>query len=226
MEANIPWADILPAAVAVAISPVPIAAVILALFSRRPRLNGVTFLAGWVAGLVAITVFVLLLVDVANITHGRAGSQLGAQLKLAGGLLFFALAGLQWLRRPKKDEEHKLPAWTARIESFAPWQTLLVALALCIVNPKNLALVLSVILALGDAGLWAWQAWLALGIFILLGCVTIAIPVLYRLFAGQRADERLAHWKQWLLANSTTVMVVVFVLIGAALVGRGLEALW
>jgi hypothetical protein len=39
---------VLPFAVRVAISPVPIIAVILVLFSARARVNGPAFLAGWV----------------------------------------------------------------------------------------------------------------------------------------------------------------------------------
>ena len=54
MMTNIPWADILPAAVAVTLSPVPIMAVILALFGQHPRQNGLSFLVGWVAGLAAL----------------------------------------------------------------------------------------------------------------------------------------------------------------------------
>jgi Sap, sulfolipid-1-addressing protein len=48
--------DLLPAAVGVALSPVPIVAVILMLGTPRARTNGPAFAAGWVAGLVTVGV--------------------------------------------------------------------------------------------------------------------------------------------------------------------------
>ena len=43
--------DILPTAIGVAISPVPIIAVILMLFSAKAKRNGLAFLLGWLGGL-------------------------------------------------------------------------------------------------------------------------------------------------------------------------------
>jgi hypothetical protein len=51
--------DILPLAIGVAISPVPIIAVILMLFSARARTNGPAFLAGWIVGLTVVGAIVL-----------------------------------------------------------------------------------------------------------------------------------------------------------------------
>ena len=47
--------SILPQAIGVAISPVPIIAVILMLFSKRARSNGIAFLVGWVLALVVVS---------------------------------------------------------------------------------------------------------------------------------------------------------------------------
>ena len=45
--------EFLPLALGVAISPVPVIAVILMLFSERAKQNSLAFLAGWVVGIVA-----------------------------------------------------------------------------------------------------------------------------------------------------------------------------
>jgi len=47
--------DLLPLAVGVAISPIPIIAVILMLMSREASRTSVGFLIGWVAGIVVVT---------------------------------------------------------------------------------------------------------------------------------------------------------------------------
>jgi hypothetical protein len=49
----------LPLAVGVALSPVPIIAVVLMLTTRRARVNGPAFVIGWLAGLGAIGAIVL-----------------------------------------------------------------------------------------------------------------------------------------------------------------------
>ena len=61
------FGDILPLAIGIAISPVPIIAVILMLFSNRARSNGPAFLVGWVFGVAAVTVVVLLLADAGDV---------------------------------------------------------------------------------------------------------------------------------------------------------------
>ena len=54
--------DLLPLGLGVAISPIPIIAVILMLLSRQAARTSTGFLAGWVAGIVVVTAVVLLLV--------------------------------------------------------------------------------------------------------------------------------------------------------------------
>ncbi len=53
--------EVLTFAVGVAISPVPIIAVILMLFSQRAKVNGPAFLVGWVLALAAVSTVVYVL---------------------------------------------------------------------------------------------------------------------------------------------------------------------
>ena len=53
--------QILPLAIAVAISPVPIIGVVLMLATPRARANGPAFLVGWVVGLAVLGTVVLLI---------------------------------------------------------------------------------------------------------------------------------------------------------------------
>ena len=59
---------ILPQAIGVAISPVPIIAVILMLFSQRAKSNGPAFLLGWVLALVVVGSIVLVLASLGKIS--------------------------------------------------------------------------------------------------------------------------------------------------------------
>src|SRR6478609_5839805 len=78
--------DFLPSAVGVAISPIPIIAVILMLGTPKARTDGPAFAAGWVVGMIAVAVVVLLLTGSAD-TSSTANDGVN-WLKVAIGILF------------------------------------------------------------------------------------------------------------------------------------------
>ena len=96
--------EILPLALGVAISPIPIIAAILMLLSPKAKGTSVGFLLGWVVGIVvAVTVFTLL----ASVTPrgGRRRLQAGRRrIKIVLGALLLLLAVKQWRGRPDGGE--------------------------------------------------------------------------------------------------------------------------
>ncbi len=164
---------------------------------------------------------VLLLPENPDFKRGAVLATVGAGLRILVGLLFVIAAFVVWVRRPKTGEAHPLPAWTNRIEEISGLQALLLAVGLAVINPKNLALAFSVILSLAEAGASPFQARLALLLFVVIGSVTIAAPVFYRLFAGKGADRHLQTWKEWLTYNNATVVCVVLLMMGVMIIGKG-----
>src|SRR5512132_1135727 len=81
--------EILPLAVGIAISPIPIIAVILMLLSPHAKGASVGFMIGWIAGVVVAIVLFTLLSSV--IPKGTGGpSPIGAAIKIiVGALLLF-----------------------------------------------------------------------------------------------------------------------------------------
>ena len=219
------FGDVFAAAIAVAISPVPIVAVILILFSEHSRRNGILYLLGWVLGLLICICAVLILPEGLDFKRGSTLAAAGAALRLVTGLVFVIAAFAVWLRRPKTGEAHPLPAWTNRIEGFSGVQALLLAIGLAVINPKNLALAFSAILSIVEAGALPRQARLALAMFVFVGSLTIAVPVFYRLVAGKQADQQLHAWKEWLVYNNSTVIFVVLLMMGTMIIGKGLGGL-
>lgn len=134
---------ILVFAVAVAISPVPIIAVILMLFSQRARLNGPVFLAGWVVALATVSGVSYLLAVRGDPSTSSTTSDTIAWGKLAFGVLFLLLAVRNWRSRPVPGAEPEMPTWMAGIDSLPPVKALGLGLLLAGVNPKNLMLSLA-----------------------------------------------------------------------------------
>src|SRR5262249_32274656 len=58
--------EVLPFAIGIAISPIPIIAIVLILFSNRATVNGLSFLVGWMLGLAVVGTAVYLFADAAN----------------------------------------------------------------------------------------------------------------------------------------------------------------
>ena len=87
--------ELLPSAVGVALSPVPIIAVILMLGTPRAKSNGPAFAVGWVLGLAIVSVFVVLLASGSD-DPDSGGSTAVDWIKLLIGLLFLVMAFGQW----------------------------------------------------------------------------------------------------------------------------------
>jgi Sap, sulfolipid-1-addressing protein len=78
--------------VGVAISPIPIVAVILMFFSAKAKVNGPSFLAGWVVGLIVVGVIVLAIAGAGDVDSDEDASNVAALIKLGIGLLLILLA--------------------------------------------------------------------------------------------------------------------------------------
>lgn len=218
------FSDLLPAAVGIALSPLPVAAVILMLFSTKARTNGVAFLAGWVTGLAVVGAVVLLNGDAAGSTSEPTQGALIVQLLL--GLLLLAGAAKQWTGFRNADAPPEMPKWMRSIDDFSAGKAFLVAALLSGVNPKNLALNVSGVVLIAQAQLPDSTEWAVLALFILLASLTVAIPVIYYLMAPERSKSALDAMKRWLIANNGAVTAVVFLILGLKLAAAGAQGLF
>jgi hypothetical protein len=214
--------DILGVAVGVAISPVPIIAVILMLFSPAAGRNGPAFLAGWVMALGLVTVVVVLL---GGLGGDDGGSTAGGIVKLGVGLLFLVLALRQWRARPAPGAAPEAPAWMGSIDSFSAAKAFGFGAVFAGANPKNLGLTLAAGTTIAASGITAGQQLVVGAVYVVLASLTVAVPVVAYLVAPDRVSPALDRAKVWLVANNATVMVVLFLVLGAKVLGDGLATL-
>jgi threonine/homoserine/homoserine lactone efflux protein len=215
--------DLLPSALAVALSPIPIVAIVLVLGAPNARRAGPAFAVGWIAGLLSVSVIVVLLVGSGD---DPDSDDPGLNwLKIAIGILFLLMAAKQWTKRPKEGEEPEMPSWMATIDTATPPRAALLGAALSGANPKNLALTLAAAASIAEAGLDPGDTAIAVAVFIALGSVTVAGSVLFYLVDADRAARPLAAVKQFMSDNNAVIMMVVLLLLGAKLLGDGLAVL-
>jgi threonine/homoserine/homoserine lactone efflux protein len=214
--------EVLTNAVGVAISPVPIIAVTLMLFSRRARVNGLMFLLGWVVALAAISGIAYVAADQANAATDSTTSDTIAWGKIVFGALFLLLAVRNWRTRPAPGTEPEMPKWMAGIDALQPVKALGLGLLLAGVNPKNLMLTAAAGAGLAALGLSSANAIGSLIVFVIIASLTIAGPVVYYLLGGEQAKAQLNEMKNWLALHNNAVMAVLFVVFGAKLIADGL----
>lgn len=219
--------DLLPLAIGIAISPIPIIAVILILFSDRAKSNGLAFLLGWALALFIVGGLALLLANTQDLSEDSGEpSALGSFINLALGLLLLWLAARQWRSRPKEGEKSEMPAWMASIDTFTPVKAMGLAALLSGLNPKNLALNLASMTAIGQAELTGGGAIIALLIFVLLSSLSVGIPVTLYLVGGKGVQHTLDGWQSWLAAHNNAVMAVLLLVFGVKLLGSGIGGLF
>ena len=218
-------AEVLTFAVGIAISPMAIIAIILILFSRRARANGLAFLAGWVLALVVASAVIYVLSDRANAASSQTTDDSLSWGKIILGVLFFVLAWRTWRERPERGAQPRMPKWMGGIEALSPAAAFGLGVVCAGANPKNLALTAGAAAGVAQLGVSGADVVVALGVFVVLASVTIAGPVIYELVGGSTAQARLDELKTWLVDHNAAVMIVLFVVLGAGFVAKGLPPL-
>lgn len=214
--------DILPLALGVAISPIPIIAAILMLLSPKAKGTSVGFLVGWVLGIVVAVVLFTLLASVIPESDPDASKPISGVIKILLGLGLLFLALKQWRSRPAPGEEPALPKWMSAIDQMTAGKALGLGFLLSAVNPKNLLMAAGAGVVIGSAGVSAGDQTVAIIVFVLIAACSVAIPVIGYLLASKRMAAPLESLRGWLVHNNATVMAVLLLVIGVVMVGKGI----
>jgi hypothetical protein len=206
---------VLPLALVVGLSPLPIVPVVLLLMAPRARTTGPAFLLAWLVVLTALAVAALLLAGVRE--PGGEAEETVSWIELVLGVLLLAGGVVKWLRRPRAGTSKAAPGWMASLDAAGPRQAAGLG-ALLAVNPKNILMALAAGTEVALLAQGAGQAAAAVGLFVVVGSLGVGTPVVVRLLLGQRADPALASARGWLERHGSTVSVVVLVVLGALLV--------
>jgi threonine/homoserine/homoserine lactone efflux protein len=216
--------EVLPLALGVAISPIPIIAAILMLLSPKARGTSVGFLLGWVLGIVVAIVLFTLLASVIPQSDPDASKPIAGTIKILLGAALLFLALRQWRSRPKPGEEPDLPKWMAAIDTMTAGRGFGLGFLLAAVNPKNLLMGAAAGVIVGTAGLTTGEAAIAILVFVLIAASSVAIPVIAYLVASKRMAAPLESLRTWLVHNNAAVMSVLLLVIGVVVIGKGIAS--
>lgn len=214
---------LLPLAVAVALSSVPIMATILILLSPNKRRSSVPFLIGWVLGIAAVVTVFTAIAQAVPTPPPKQPQIVLAIGEMVIGLALVALAVVRWRRavgRPASGE----PKWLRAVQSFGVWASLGFAFVLNL-RPKAILLSMAAGLALRGDELSIADTAVAIGIYTLVSASTVAVPIVWTLVAPVKATRWLRNAHVWIVKNNRIVTIVIMLMIGVVIFGDGLTRL-
>ena len=220
---------LLPLSLGVALSSVPIMAVVVILLSPRGRASGVGFLIGYFIGLVLVTmVFTIGLAYLPRIQgHPRQPIVGTLEILLGAVMIGYAVYGVRRTRRLAKNPSElppEVPIWLRRMAKLGPFQAFAVGIILNL-RPKALVLAIAAGLAISASGAKLTEALVVTGVYVVIGCSTVAVPVVVVFAAPERAGTILKRMRTWIERNSHLVSSVVILMVGVVLIGDALSRL-
>ncbi|HET7236133.1 MAG TPA: GAP family protein [Actinomycetota bacterium] len=219
------FGQMLPFALVIALSPIPIVAVIAMLFSKRAIANGIAFLVGWIVGVAGGLALLTVVAEAGDLGSGEAPSTTAVVLRFLLGALLLVGAVKKWRGRPRPGDDVAMPGWMARIDGIGPVRAFGLAVLLGGVNPKNLLMNVAAAAVLASEELAGADQALAIVLYTVVASASVALAVGYRVFAGDRGTATLERMRGWLAANEATVMSVILLLLGVKLVGDAITGL-
>jgi threonine/homoserine/homoserine lactone efflux protein len=212
--------EALLAAVGIALSPFAVIPAVLLLFTRRPGATSGGFAAGWACGVALVTTAAVLLADLLTLPDAPPRWATWARIVLGGLLIVYGLGKV--LRASAAAEP---PGWMRSLDQSTPRSASRLGLLASGANPKVALLAVAGGFSLGgDLQGPAAEVTAVLG-FTLLAASTALAPALGLLLLGDRILRPLGAAKDRLTARADVIVAVVLVVIGAALLWKGVGAL-
>lgn len=218
--------QLLPIAVAVAFSSVPITATILILLSPKRNISGAAFLIGWVAGLtivVSAATFGAQALPITSIRTQQTAFGI-AEIVIGAALVVFGIvSGVRAVRHPTPAQGAK---WLSAVRSFGPRPSFGLAVILNF-RPKGLLLGVAAGLAIGggDDGMSVSDAVIVIAFYVIISASTVAVPIIATIAMPELMQPRLVRAQQWLELHGRLVTALLMGLIGVVILGAGIGQL-
>ena len=109
------------------------------------------------------------------------------------------------------------------VEHFTPARSAGAGVVLSALNPKNLVLAVAAAAEIAQLGVSTGDEAVAYAVFVLIGTVGVAVPVVLYFALGDRATPLLDALKTWMGRNNAVIMAVLCLVIGAKVLGDAIS---
>jgi hypothetical protein len=216
--------ELLPIALAVALSSVPIMATVTILLSPTGARPALAFLISWVAGMFLVAGVFSLFLQTAPLGPTTASQPTIGVAEMVVGVALSGYGLWMLLRRRPTTPSSELPRWLRAVGTVRPSAAAGLALVLN-VRPKALLLAAATGLFIGPAHLNPPDATICLALYTVIGASTVGVPVILALTHPGTIERPLRAAKAWIARNSRSVTLVVVIVVGVVVFGNGLARL-
>ncbi len=211
--------SIIPIALAVALSTVPVLATLALLLSPRRAESAPLFLVGWFLGLFGVAaIFAVGLAQLPKDLSGTSGTVIGVLEIIVGAVML--VIGIRAFRI-EPPTPGRTSAWLGRVQRMGRWPAFVTAIVLN-VRPKALVLAAATGLVVGSNYQGLAEAVIELLIYTAISASTIAVPVILTLQRPATMEPRIRATRDWMTRNQSIITAIVLLLIGAGILGNGL----
>jgi hypothetical protein len=209
--------QVVPLALAAALSSVPISATIFILLSEARTRSGLAFLAGTVIGTFAA---ITLVTALGQALPGRARhhAELIGKVEIILGLAMVLLGVFTLLRGSAASGRGS--RWLNGVGSLGVLPVFGIGLALNL-RPKAILLVAAAGLAISRAHLSLEEAAVLVVIYTAVATCTVVVPIVLTILLPHMMEPRLLSAKEWIAAHSTGVSATLMILIGGFVIYLG-----
>ena len=216
--------DILTSALGIALSPIPLLAAITLVLSPRGNAAGLGFLGGWLLGVIVPVLVVSTLTGLLPESEPDTSRPIAGTILLLLGALLLYLALGEWRLRPLPGRAPVLPRWVAALDTMTVPQGLALGFGLAAASPKNLTLGVAAGLTIGAVDFRPREIIVVLLVFVVIAASTMLIVVVGGMAAVEAWRRPLIELRDWLGRNSATILTVLYLILGASVVGAGISA--
>ena len=220
------WLELMPIAVATAITPGRILALILLFHTPRAVFTSLAFVGGMISNmLIEGLAFALIfsLTGVFDVDEGAGPPAIMAILFVVIGILM--LVGAAKVIFQEEDEDKAPPKWLAEIEGFTSGKAYKLGLSWLFISPKQWIFTLAAVAVIFSANLEPLASLANYLLYILIALSLFFLLILVYLFLGERSQALMDRLFKWLKKNAMTILIVVFIVFGLYFLIRGITAL-
>ena len=115
-----------------------------------------------------------------------------------------------------------MPKWMTAVDDFTPPKAAATGFVLSAVNPKNLLLSLAAATTIAATALSGADQVVAYVVYSLIATLGVAIPLMLYFAMGERSKPILADLEIWLARHNHAILAVIFLVMGAKVLGQGI----
>jgi hypothetical protein len=211
--------ELVPLALAAALSTVPITAAILILLSEKSGESALPFMAGWVVGTAsALTLWILAAAILPDRPRQAKGVISTLEVVVGAALVVFGVVSFV---RHRRTPSGRRPGWMDALGSFSSLPAFGIGLALN-VRPKAVLLYAAASLSIRKASLGVDETIVLIVLYTAIATSTVVAPVLVSVFAPEWMEPRLVAARDWITLHGPAATAVVMAGVGAFVMYAGL----